>query len=176
MRAFLAILLVMWLTLGGTSPAASSCAAPATIADNAARAAVVVYGTVTGVGAGAITVRVDRVLKGDARTPLRVFVGPGRGGAFTPVATSVDYAAAVGTDHVLYVVRGTDGELETNACGGSHAGPPDDKERAFFGVGTTAVPEPDQTAVWAIALLALGTLALAVSIQAISAARKRSAT
>lgn len=128
------------------APAAASCALPAPVAENAARAVAVVYGTVIGTEPGAFTIRVDKVLKGEAASPLRLFVGPGRSsGSGQVVFTSVDYRAApVGSDHVLYVVRGADGQLETNACIGSHAGRPDGIEAAFFGAGTapgTAQPQ-----------------------------------
>ena len=69
---------------------------------------------------------------------MRAFVGPGRAGApGTAVMTSDDYAAAVGSDHVLYLIGGSDGQLETNACIGSHAGPPNALEAAYFGAGTS---------------------------------------
>ena len=137
------------LTFVFATPAAASCAPPAPIAENAARAVAVVYGAVTGAESGAVILRVDKVLKGQVATPLRVFLGPSRGGGAGPVAiTSVDYGPAqVGSDHVLYVVRGSDGQLETNACIGSHAGPPDSGEVTYFGAGTSAAsPAPSQNA------------------------------
>ena len=82
------------------------------------------YGTVTDVSAGAVTLRVDRVLKGQVGRSVRVFGTVG--------FTSIDYRAELGSDHVLYLVRRADGELETNACIGSHAGPPDATEVTFF--------------------------------------------
>ena len=116
------------------SPAAASRAARAPTADNAARAVAIAYGTVTEASAGAVTLQVSRVLQGKLGSTVRLFVGPGRGGvAGTAVGTSVDYGPEVGTDHVLYLVRGADGQLETNACIGSHAGPPDASEVTFFG-------------------------------------------
>jgi hypothetical protein len=147
--------------LGGASPAAASCAPPVTVAENAARAVAVVYGTVTASSGSALTIRIDRVLKGDIQTPARVFVGPARGGGLAPVVTSVDYPATVGSDHVLYVVRGSDGELETNACVGSHAGRPNDNETAFFGAGTAPAAQPDATPAGLTAAVALAALALA---------------
>lgn len=101
------------------------------------------YGTVTEVSPGTMTLRVDRVLKGQVGSTLRVFVGPGRGGS----VTSVDYPdigrpAQVGSDHVLYLTRGGDGQLETNACVGSHPGPPDASEVAFFGLASPAPRAP----------------------------------
>lgn len=135
----------------GTAPAAASCRPPAPTAENAARAEAVVYGTVTRASGGAVTLRVDRVLKGQVGQTVRVYVGPGRGGSGgTAVATSVDYQAAVGSDHVIYVARAADGQLETNACIGSHPGAPTAEEVAFFGLGASppaasagvSAPEP----------------------------------
>lgn len=130
-----------------SSPAAASCAPRAPTPENAARAEAVVYGTVTDASAGAVTLRVDRVLKGQVGSSVRVFMGPGRGSS----VTSVDYPdmstrADVGSTHVLYIVRGSDGQLETNACIGSHAGPPDASEVAFFGLASsTAAPSATST-------------------------------
>jgi hypothetical protein len=113
------------------------------VAENAGRAVAVVYGTVTASDAAALTVRVGRALKGQVANPVRVFAGPSRvGGPGTAVATSVDYTAAVGSEHVLYLIRGADGQLETNACIGSHAGPPDAAELAFFGAGSASSAAP----------------------------------
>jgi hypothetical protein len=59
------------------------------------------------------------------------------------VFTTVDYGPApIGSDHVLYLITGRDGQLETNACIGSHSGPPDPVEVAFFGAGTAAAGVP----------------------------------
>lgn len=130
-----------------SSPAAASCAARAPTPENVARAEVVVYGTVTDASPGAMTLRVDRVLKGQVGNSVRVFVGPSRGGG----ATSVDYPdigrpPQIGSDHVLYLVRGGDGQLETNACVGSHAGPPDASEVTFFGLASSsAAPSATST-------------------------------
>lgn len=138
MRLISAALLVIALSLLVTSPAAASCASPATVAENAGRATAVVYGTITDAGGGAVTLRVDRVLKGQVGATVRAFVGPGRGGGGgTAIATSIDYAAGVGSDHVLYLMRAADGQLETNACNGSHGGPPNAAELAYFGAGTS---------------------------------------
>lgn len=130
-----ALVLAAALSLRAT-PADASCAPPASLADNAARAEAVAYGTVTDASGGAATLRVDRVLKGSVAASVRFFTGPGRSGG----ATSVDYQAGVGGDNVVYLVRGADGELETSACIGSHAGPPTAEEAAFFG--TTGSPAP----------------------------------
>ena len=142
----LAVAVIAWVSafLALSSPAAASCGPTASTPVNAARAEAVIYGTITDVGAGTITVRVVRVLKGQVGSSVRVFVGPSRGEG----ATSVDYpdigrSPQIGSDHVLYLVRGGDGQLETNACVGSHAGPPDASEVAFFGPrATSASPSP----------------------------------
>jgi hypothetical protein len=149
MRPLIALLaaLALLIPLGGEGFA--SCAPPASVAENGSRAVAVVYGTVTVTGPGSVTIRVDRVLKGSVASPLTVFVGPGRGGTGgVSVATSVDYRAETGTDHVLYVIRGEDGQLETNACIGSHSGAPTSEENAHFAGGsgpsapTAPVPLP----------------------------------
>jgi hypothetical protein len=176
MRGLPSALLGASLMLGGAVPAAASCAPPASVADNAARAVAVVYGTVTATGGGSLTMRVDRVLKGDIRTPVQVFVGPARGGAFAPTVTSVDYSATVGSDQVLYLIRGTDGELETNACIGSHPGRPDARESAFFGPGTVPVEQPDAAALtWAFVALCIVAVVIAIAVRRRVLARRRAA-
>jgi hypothetical protein len=135
MRLIFAVLVAASLSLLAARPAAASCALPASAADNTARAVAVIHGAVTQAGGGALTVRVDRVLKGQASAEIRVFVGPARG-----AATSVDYAATQGSDHVLYLIRGSDGQLETNACIGSHSGQATADETATFG--TVGSPAP----------------------------------
>ncbi|MBI4348333.1 MAG: hypothetical protein HY553_15940 [Elusimicrobia bacterium] len=156
MRLLTVGLAVAVLTLLLAAPAVASCAPRAPITENAARAVAVVYGTVTGTEPGAVIMRVEKVLKGQAATPLRVFVGPGRSaGSGQVVFTSVDYGPApVGSDHVLYVISGSDGQLETSACIGSHAGPPDPIEVTYFGVGTFAAsvaPSPNAPSASAVA-------------------------
>lgn len=142
MRFLVAALAAVAVTLGVARPVAASCAPPAPLADNAARAVAVVHGSVTSVENGALTLRVVRVLKGPVDATLLVFVGPGRRAAGAGGVTSVDYpdmstTVQVGSDHVLYLYRGSDGALETNACTGSHAGPPTADEVAYFGAGTS---------------------------------------
>jgi hypothetical protein len=132
MRLLAVLLIAIVLTLARATPSVASCAPPVPLADQAARAVAVIHGTVAAVGGGTLTLRVDRVFKGEAATPTRVYVGPARGVG----ATSVDYTVASGSDQMLYLIRGTDGELETNACIGSHSGPPTGDELAYFGVGT----------------------------------------
>lgn len=132
MRLLAVVLVVIVLTLVRATPSAASCAPPVPLADRAALAVAVIHGTVAAAGGGTLTLRVDRVFKGDAATPIRVFVGPARGVG----ATSVDYTAGSGTDQMLYLMRGLDGELETNSCIGNHAGPATGEELAYFGAGT----------------------------------------
>lgn len=141
----IAVMAVAVHVLVFSSPAAASCAPPASTPENAARAELVVYGTVTEATAGAVTLRIDRVLKGQVGSSVRVFLGPGR-----PGFTSVDYPdvatrADVGSTHVLYIVRGADGQLETSACIGSHPGPPDPSEITFFGLAVTSPPSGTST-------------------------------
>lgn len=133
MRTIAAILASLLVLLAGGRPSVASCAPPATVADNAARAEAVVYGAVINEEQGSVTIRVDKVLKGSVPQTLSVFVGPGRpSGAGQGVFTSVDYEAKLGSDHVFYLIRGADGQLETNACIGSHAGRPTHAESAYF--------------------------------------------
>lgn len=143
MRGLVGLSVILTVPLLMASPAAASCAPPASVSENAGRAVAVVYGTVTDAGGGTITLHVDRVLKGSAGGTVTVNVGPGRdpdGAGGTAVATSVDYDAKVGSDHVLYLIEGEDGQLETNACIGSHAGAPTAEEVAYFGAATSPGP------------------------------------
>lgn len=115
--------------------------------EQARRADAVVYGRVVameGPPAGPPSryahVEVERVLKGSVPARIGVALGPGaeRGtGPGAPVATSVDYTVQRGEDHTLYLKRYTPGGFSTDACAGSHAGPPTADETAFFGAGTT---------------------------------------
>lgn len=178
MRPIAASVALLLLLTASARPAVASCAPPATVAENAERAETVVYGTVTGQGPGSVTLRVDSVLKGSAPQVLGVFVGPGRGGsAGQTVMTSVDYDAPPGTSHVLYLIRGEDGQLETSACIGSHAGAPTAEETARFGPGTAptaAGPDPAGDGSGAVrmplalepplALAALGLLVIAAAV------------
>lgn len=164
------------LLLAAAQPAAASCAPPAAVSENASRAEAVVYGTVASGDRSRVTVRVERVLKGTVGSTVAAYLGPTRGGG----ASSIDYTAPVGSDHVMYLVRASDGQLETNACNGSHAGAPTAEESAHFGAGTTpsgtsattapltpgpAVPGPlPDTAtaalVWLLPALTIGLLVL----------------
>lgn len=179
-----AAILALLLLLTGARPALASCAPPASVAENAERAEAVIYGTVTGQASGSVTLRVDSVLKGSASQTLTVFVGPGRGsGGGQTVMTSVDYDAPLGTSHVLYLIRGEDGQLETNACIGSHAGAPTANETAHFGPGTAptaAGPDPAGDGVGRmplaleppLAFAALGLLAIAAAAAAVVLRRR----
>ena len=138
MWRLIAVIAVAVSLLVFSSPAAASCAAPAPTPENAARAEAVVYGTVTDVSGGAVTLRVDRVLKGQVGRSVVVFGTVG--------FTSIDYRAELRSDHVLYLVRRADGQLETNACIGSHPGPPDASEVTFFGLASSpAAPSATST-------------------------------
>ncbi|HET8568624.1 MAG TPA: hypothetical protein VFM93_06535 [Candidatus Limnocylindria bacterium] len=168
------------LPLGGQ--AAASCRPPLPLGESAAGAVAVVHGTVESAAGGALTLRVKRVLKGTAGPRLSVFVGPGRGGpGGTAVATSVDYGAAVGSEHVIYVIRGADGRLETNACVGSHEGPPTPEEAAFFGAAATTPdpagppPETVPTAELPWSPLLAGVAAIAIGVVLLAARRMRAA-
>ena len=142
MWRLIAVIAVAVRLLVFSSPAAASCAPPARAPENAARAEAVVYGTVTEASARAVTLRVDRVLKGQSGSSVRVFVGPGRESG----GTSIDYSPGLGSDHVLYIVFGGDGQLETNACIGSHPGPPNASEVALFGPSpSSAAPSATST-------------------------------
>jgi len=161
MRSLAGALAAIALAFVLAMPAAASCAPPISVAENATRATAVVHGTVTDANGGALTVRVDRVFKGQAAVGIRVFVGPARAGV---AATSVGYLARPGSDHVLYLIRGADGQLETNACIGSHAGPANNDELAYFGAGTepsagssgpdVAIPSLEISPIWSAIVVA----------------------
>lgn len=153
MRIFIVALVAVFMGSLLAAPAAASCRPPGSVAENAIRAEAVIYGVVTQTELGAVTMRIDRTLKGQVAGTLLVFVGSGRGGAAgSAVATSIDYPdmsgpPAVGSAHVLYLIRGSDGKFETDACIGSHPGGPNAGEVAYFGggvtpTGTPSAPEP----------------------------------
>lgn len=178
MRLAGAVLAVALVTAFSGNHASASCRPPVSVAENAARAELVVYGTVTSATNGAATIQVERVLKGSATSTMTVWLGPSRGGSGgTTVATSVDYSATAGVAHVLYLIRGSDGQLETNDCVGSHEGAPTVEEQTFFGAGTpptaggaTAAPAsgplPVQipAAAGSAAVITLATLALGAAL------------
>jgi hypothetical protein len=163
MRTFAGALVAIALAGLLATPAAASCRPPVSVAENATVA--VVHGTVTDTNGGALTMRVDRIFKGQVGVGIRVFVGPGRTGV---AATSVDYLAQAGSDHIFYLIRGADGQLETNACIGNHPGPANSDEIAYFGAGTTpsaasspdpggpavAIPPFDFSPIWSAVVLA----------------------
>ena len=163
MRALSRLLVLPVVLFGMTwasSPALASCV-QMTVAEQAAAAEVVVYGTVsetrqTFVAAGGvIRFQPVRFLKGALPGEVEVYLGPSRGGAIT----SVDYTAVIRSEvHTLYLRSAGDGSWETNACSGSHVGAPSAQESAFFGTGTSAPPAAprDNTR------LVLGGLALVV--------------
>ncbi len=140
------LVLAASLTIG-SSPAAASCAPLSSIRDDADRADAVVYGRVTGFEGPPgrpsrfMFVRVERVLKGAAYETIGVGLGPESAGGGGPAATSVDYQAGNGTDHVLYLKQRAPGGYTTDACSGSHPGPLTGEEHALFGDGRT----PDRT-------------------------------
>jgi hypothetical protein len=156
----LVLAIVLLGALSVASPALASCV-QTSVAERAALADVVVYGTVTetrqtfAAASGVIRFRPERLLKGSLPGDVEVYLGPTKGGAIT----SVDYEAVVrGQAHTLYLRSAGDGAWQTDACSGSHTGAPTSEESAVLGAGTAAPPSAprDNTA------LALGSLAIAV--------------
>jgi hypothetical protein len=149
--------------------AAASCA-QATLAERAAQAEVVVYGTVTETrqtfapAGGVIRFRPERLLKGTLPGEVEVFLGPSRGGG----VTSVDYEAVQrGQAHTLYLRSAGDGAWETNSCSGSHVGAPTTEESALFGAGSAAPPSaPRDNTPLAVGGLAIAVIALAAALVA----------
>jgi hypothetical protein len=163
MRAVLGTLVVPVALFGAiwaSSPATASCV-QSTIAERAARADVVVYGTVTqtrqtfAAAGGVIRFRPERFLKGALPGEVEVSLGPSNGGA----VTSVDYqAASRGEAHTLYLRPAGNNGWQTDVCSGSHPGAPTADETSFFGTGVSAPPTAprDNTP------LVLGAVAIAV--------------
>jgi hypothetical protein len=125
-----------------SAPVAASCV-QTTVAERAALAEVVVYGTVTETrqtfapASPVIRFRPERLLKGALPGEVEVFLGPTKGGPIT----SVDYEASQrGQVHTLYLRSAGDGAWQTDTCSGSHAGAPTAEETSFFGTGTAAPP------------------------------------
>ena len=172
--------LALGLTLGltgfaGVPTVALASCRPPVLADQIARADVIVYGTVTETrqtfapAGGTIGFRPERVLKGTLTSVVEVHLGPSRGGA----VTSVDYTAATrGEGHTLYLRRADGGAYETDACSGSHPGAPTADEEKALGGGTlvAAASEDGLSPVLVTALVAL--LALA-GVAAALALRRR---
>jgi hypothetical protein len=166
-------LLVLATVLSGTlalpTTALASCA-QTSVAERAALAEVVVYGTVTETrqtfapASGVIRFRPERFLKGALPGEVEVYLGPTRGGAIT----SVDYTAVIrGEAHTLYLRASGGGAWQTDACSGSHAGAPTAEESALFGAGTAAPPPaPHDNAPLALGALAIAALALAAALYA----------
>jgi len=164
----LARLLVLAAALLGmslaSSPALASCL-QTTVAQQAALADVVVYGTVTETrqtfapASGVIRFRADRFLKGSLPGEVEVYLGPTKGGAIT----SVDYSAVIrGEGHTLYLKAAGNGAWQTDACSGSHVGAPTAEEASFFGTGTPAPPTtPKDNTTLAIGALVIAAIALA---------------
>lgn len=124
------------------APAYASCI-QTTVAERAALAEVVVYGTVAETrqtfapASGVIRFRPERLLKGTLPGEVEVYLGPTKGGAIT----SVDYTAVVTREgHTLYLRSAGGGAWQTDACSGSHTGAPTTEETTFFGAGTAAPP------------------------------------
>jgi hypothetical protein len=146
------------------SPALGSCV-QTTVAERAALAEVVVYGTVTETrqtfapASGVIRFRPERFLKGTLPGEVEVYLGPTKGGAIT----SVDYSAVIrGEAHTLYLKAAGNGSWQTDACSGSHVGAPAADEASFFGTGTAAPPTtPKDNTTLALGALVIAAIALA---------------
>lgn len=171
---FLMLPLLLLAMSVAASPAAASCI-QVTVAEAAALAEVVVYGTVTETrqtfapASGVIRFQAVRFLKGTLPGEVEVYLGPGRGGA----VTSVDYTAVVrGEAHTLYLRSAGNGAWETNACSRSHAGAPTPEETAFFGTGTSAPPAAPRDNM-PLVLGALAAVAAVIALAAVIVIRRR---
>ena len=162
--AFAAVLFGMSVA---SSPALASCL-QTTVAERAALAEVVVYGTVTETrqtfapASGVIRFRPERFLKGTFVGEVEVYLGPTKGGAIT----SVDYSAVIrGEAHTLYLKAAGNGAWQTDACTGSHVGAPTAEEASFFGTGTAAPPSaPRDNTTLALGALVIAAIALAGAV------------
>lgn len=170
MRALARLLVLAAALLGmslASSPALASCL-QTTVAQQAALADVVVYGTVTETrqtfapASGVIRFRPDRFLKGSLPGEVEVYLGPTKGGAIT----SVDYSAVIrGEGHTLYLKAAGNGAWQTDACSGSHVGAPTAEEASFFGSGTAAPPAtPKDNTTLAVGALVIAAIALAGAV------------
>jgi len=134
-------------------PADASCIPQQSIQEVADRADAVVFAQVEGFEGppggppGRFGfVRVERVYKGSAYGRIGVGIGPDTGsGGVSPAATSVDYQMATGTAHTLYLKQHAPAGYTTDACSGSHPGPPTAEEERFFGPGKP--PDRDPTGI-----------------------------
>jgi hypothetical protein len=148
-------------------PAVASCV-QTSVAERAAQAEVVVYGTITETrqtfapAGDVIRFRPERFLKGTLPGEVEVYLGPSRGGAIT----SVDYEAVQrGQGHTLYLRSAGNGAWETNICAGSHVGAPTPEESAFFGTGAAAPPSaPKDNTALAVGAVAVAAVALAAAV------------
>ncbi|MDP9253215.1 MAG: hypothetical protein M3O80_09435 [Chloroflexota bacterium] len=170
MRALVRALVVPAVLLAAiwaSSPALASCV-QSNVAERAALAEVVVYGTVTetrqtfAAAGGVIRFRPDRFLKGTLPGEVEVRLGPSNGGA----VTSVDYQAATrGEAHTLYLRSAGNGAWQTDACSGSHAGAPTTEESALFGTGTAAPPTaPRDNTPLVLGAVAIAAVAVVVAV------------
>lgn len=182
-------LTVAAMALGLAAAAATalaSCAPPPPLPERIGGTDVVAHGIVTAFEGGplanrrALVVRLERVYKGSAPAMVKVSAGPGGEGGGAPgtvVATSVDYQADLGTDHTFYLKRRAPAEFSTDACSGSHPGPPTDEEVRLLGAGQLPEPGPPGVAEVTgsdVALVALGLLvALALMVGLVRFARAR---
>src|SRR5262245_2348214 len=142
-RVLASLVLAAVAPLLAPAGAFASCALPASVADNVQRADAVVYGRVAsfegppgGPPSRTAIVQVERVYKGTASAQIAVAIGPAaEGGGGAVAATSVDYPVTRGSDHTLYLMRRAPAGFETNACIGSHGGPPTAEEQGVLGQG-----------------------------------------
>jgi hypothetical protein len=147
-----------------SSPALASCV-QMTVAERAALAEVVVYGTVSETrqtfapASGVIRFRPERFLKGSLPGEVEVYLGPTKGGPIT----SVDYEAVIrGEAHTLYLRAAGNGTWQTDACSGSHVGAPTSEETSFFGTGTAPPPTaPKDNTPLALGAVVIAAIALA---------------
>ncbi|MDQ2911662.1 MAG: hypothetical protein M3T56_00195 [Chloroflexota bacterium] len=144
-------LVVLLLSTAGTRPANASCVEP-NLADQVARADVIVYGSVSRSAqlpifppGRQVRFRVERVFKGIAAAEMNVQLGPDGGAA----ATSVDYQADDGTAHTLYLRRAGD-VYSTDACSGSHPGTPSAEETTLLGGGELRIVTNHQPVSWTL--------------------------
>ena len=150
-----------------SSTAIASCV-QTTVAERAALAEVVVYGTVTETrqtfapASGVIRFRPERFLKGTLPGEVEVYLGPTKGGAIT----SVDYSAVIrGEAHTLYLKAAGNGAWQTPTCSGSHVGAPTTEEASFFGAGTAAPPaKPKDNTPLALGAIVIAAIALAGAV------------
>jgi len=157
------------VVIAGLVPVAADASCVQTsVAERAAMADVVVYGTVTetrqtfAAAGGVIRFRPERFLKGTFPGEVEVYLGPSKGGA----VTSVDYQAALRDEaHTLYLRAAGNNTWQTDACSGSHAGAPTTEESAFFGAGTSAPPTaPRDNTPLVLGAVAVAAVAIAAAL------------